>query len=353
MTKVAQTDLNSKKASVQNANKVHLPGADKVRLSGADKGQKNPLLLDTLAQLRTDPSTKSLQSLTRRAKAKFLTNAINFPLIDLDSPLKNSYWRTWHCTNVLLQEGQKITSKYCNNRWCIVCNRIRTAKMIKKYYPVIKSEFSDLHFVTLTFPNVQGRDLKQAVSDVILNFQRIKNKIRMRDQVKIKGIRKIEVTYNPSRNDYHLHLHFLIESRNAAELLKKEWLLRYPDALEFLQDVVKANDGSIIELLKYTAKLVNKNDYTRLDNGRIEIGIHAKALDIIFQALYRKRTYQGFGVHLNLNEDVSELKSEVYEEILSDIDVWTWDQDNSDWISTYGEMLTGCDAHKIYEVVQG
>ncbi|GAI24830.1 unnamed protein product, partial [marine sediment metagenome] len=51
MTKVAQTDLNSKKASVQNANKVHLPGADKVRLSGADKGQKNPLLLDTLAQL--------------------------------------------------------------------------------------------------------------------------------------------------------------------------------------------------------------------------------------------------------------------------------------------------------------
>ncbi len=72
--------------------------------------------------------------------------------------------------------------------------------------------------------------------------------------------------------------------------------------------------------MKYTAKLVNKNDYKRLDGGRIEIGIHAKALDTIFQALYRKRTYQG-GIKAKAIEDVSELQSEVYEEITSDIDV--------------------------------
>ena len=125
MTKIVQKHINSKKASAQSTNKVHLPGADKVR--------KNPLLIDTLVQLYTDPQTKPLQTLTRRAKAKFLSNAINFPLIDLKSPLKKSYWQTWHCTSVLLQEGQKITSQYCNNRWCIVCNRIRTAKMINKY----------------------------------------------------------------------------------------------------------------------------------------------------------------------------------------------------------------------------
>ncbi len=112
-----------------------------------------------------------------------------------------------------------------------------------------------------------------------------------------------------------------------------------------------ANHNSVIELLKYTAKLVHKNDYKRLDGGRIEIGIYAKALDIIFQALYRKRTYQGFGIKARLNEDVSEFQSEVYEEIINDIDVWTWDQDNSDWISTYGEMLTGCDANRIYQIV--
>jgi len=310
------------------------------------------LLLDTSAQLYTDPYKKSLVTLTRRAKAKFITNGLSFPLIDLNSPLKNSYWRTWHCTSILLQEGQKITSQYCNNRWCIVCNRIRTAKMIEKYYPLIESELSDKYFVTLTIPNIQGQRLRYVIEEMILNFQRIKNKMAFRDQVKLKGIRKIEVTYNPDRNDFHPHFHLVMEGKDQAELLLREWLIRYPEAVEYAQDVRPADHNSIIELLKYTAKLINKNDYTRKD-GKVQIRIHAKALDTIFQALYRKRTFQGVGIRLKLNEDVTELKSEVFEEIMSDIDVWKWDQDNSDWISTYGEMLTGCDANKIYQVIQG
>lgn len=311
-----------------------------------------PPLLDTSAQLVTSTSTKTLQSLTRRAKAKFITNGLILPLIDLGSDLQKSYWRTWHCTSNLLQDGQKLTAQYCNNRWCIVCNRIRTAKMIEKYYPVIKSELPDLHFVSLTIPNVPGDNLRKTIEDIILNFQRIKHKLLVRDHVKIKGIRKIEITYNPGRDDFHPHLHFLMEGKDQAELLKKEWLVRYPEALNFLQDVIKANDGSIIELLKYTAKLVSKNDYTRTEDGKIQIQIQAKALDTIFTALRNKRTYQGFGIRLSMNEDVDELKSEVYEEILDGIDTWSWDQDSSDWISTYGELLTGCDANQIYQVIQ-
>jgi len=344
MTKIVQTDSKAKKQYAKSANCCDSERADKVRIS--------PPLLDTLAQLRNDPSKKSLETLTRRAKAKFVTLGLSFPLIDLDSPLKKSYWRTYYCTSVLLQEGHKITSQYCNNRWCIVCNRIRTAKMINKYYPVIINEVQDRHFVTLTIPNVQGKRLRQVIEGMILNFQKIKDNMRNRDGVKIKGIRKIEVTYNPGRNDFHPHFHLVMEGRAQAEQLLREWLIRYPKAVEYAQDVRPADHNSIIELLKYTAKLINKNDYTKLDTGEIRIGIHAKALDTIFQALYRKRTYQGFGIRIKLNEDVSELKSEVFEEIMSDIDVWKWDQDNSDWVSTYGELLTGCDAHRIYQVVQ-
>jgi len=232
-----------------------------------------------------------------------------------------------------------------------VCNRIRTAKMIERYYPVIRSEILDGYFVTLTIPNVQGQRLKQVISDMILNFQRIKNKMAFRDQVKIKGIRKIEITYNPDRHDFHPHLHILIQGKQPAVLLQNEWLLRYPKAVDDAQDIRPADSNSIIELLKYTAKLVNKNDYARKD-GKIQIRIHAEALDTIFKALYGRRSYQAFGIRLNLNEDVDELKSEVYEEIIAGIDTWKWDQDQSDWISTYGELLTGCDAHQIYQVIQ-
>jgi len=371
MTKIEQKDLKSKKAcEKQFANVANSADSD-----SAQNVRNSPLLLnkciidayyphtinahpsraralDTSAQLRTDPSKKSLETLARRAKAKFITLGLSFPLIDLDSPLKKSYWRTYYCTSVLLQEGHKITSQYCNNRWCIVCNRIRTAKMIEKYYPVIMEEIQDRQFVTLTFPNVGGQRLRQVIEEMILNFQRIKDKMRNRDQVKIKGIRKIEVTYNPSRNDFHPHFHLIIEGKDQAKQLLQEWLIRYPKAIDQAQDVRPADHGSIIELLKYTAKLIHKDDYKKLDNGQIQIGIHAKALDTIFQALYRKRTYQGFGIRLKINEDVEDLQSEVYEEILSDIDVWKWDQDNSDWISTYGEMLTGCDANRIYQVVR-
>ena len=112
--------------SVQHPQKVRLLSAENLRL--------DPVLLDTLAQLRTETPSKPPVTLVKRAKAKFLTNGLSFPLIDLNSPLKKSYWLTWHCTSVLLQEGQKITSRYCNNRWCIVCNRIRTAKLINGYF---------------------------------------------------------------------------------------------------------------------------------------------------------------------------------------------------------------------------
>jgi len=347
MTKIVHTKPKSKKPEEKQFKNRFLDEKKQF-----DKTVFSPPLFNTLAQLCTDSPTKPPETLTRRAKAKFITNGLIFPLIDLNSPLKNSYWRTWHCTSVLLQEGHKLTSKYCNNRWCIVCNRIRTAKMINKYYPVIKSELPDLHFTTLTFPNVKGEDLEQAISDMISNFQRIKNKMRMRDKIKIKGIRKLECTVNYRRRDFNPHLHFLMDGRGPAELLQKEWLLRYPQAYHKAQKILKADDGSIIELLKYTTKLVHKDDYTKLDNNQIQIGIHPEELDTIFQAVRNRRTYQPFGIKLNLNEDVEELKSEVYEEILSDIDVWKWDQDNSDWVSTYGELLTGCDAHKIYQVVQ-
>ena len=53
----------------------------------------------------------------KRARAKAFTNSYLFDLIDLKSPLVKSYWNTYHCSRTILQEGKKLTSKYCNNRW--------------------------------------------------------------------------------------------------------------------------------------------------------------------------------------------------------------------------------------------
>ena len=100
------------------------------------------LLLDKLAQPHTDSPKKfkrNIDSLKKRARAKYISRALVLELTKLDSPLKKSYWNTWHCSNILYQEGKKITTKYCNNRWCLVCNRIRTGKLIAGYLPVMKA----------------------------------------------------------------------------------------------------------------------------------------------------------------------------------------------------------------------
>src|ERR1035437_2148495 len=83
---------------------------------------------------------ENLQSviLKKRARSKFVANALSLALVDTKSELNQSYWNTWHCNETLTQHGNKITARYCNNRWCNTCNRIRTAKLMNGYLPALK-----------------------------------------------------------------------------------------------------------------------------------------------------------------------------------------------------------------------
>ena len=81
--------------------------------------------LDTLAQLDHFTENQAYKTLKKRAISKYYTNEILYPLIDLKNECEDSYWNTYHCVKTLHQDTEgKVTSKYCKNRWCIVCNRI-------------------------------------------------------------------------------------------------------------------------------------------------------------------------------------------------------------------------------------
>src|SRR4030042_506500 len=188
------------------------------------------LLLDTLAQPDPGDDKKyrnNLQTLEKRAKAKYLTRALILELVDLNSPLKKSYWNTYHCSDVLLQDGKKITAKYCNNRWCFVCTRIRTAKLINGYLPQFE-KMVDPRYVTLTFPSVVGEDLGKAIDEMIRVFIQIKKALLKRG-MKINGLRHLEVTYNEIKDTYHAHFHLIMEGFEVGEVLIQEWLNRYPE----------------------------------------------------------------------------------------------------------------------------
>jgi len=289
--------------------------------------------LDKLAQLY--PNTpinnpeNTLKSLYRRAKAKYFTNSFVIPLALLKSDLQKSYNNTiYGCSNVLRQRGQKITGKYCGNRWCIVCNRIKTAKLINAYKPELE-KLKDKQFVTLTIKNVKGENLRSAMLDMIKTFQNIRRELHKK-KIRFVGIRKLECTYNPGTNEYHPHFHLIVEGILPAKLLVDSWLRRYPTSDKRAQNIKPADNGSLMELFKYFSKIIT--DKT----------IYVKALDLIFTSMYRLRVYQPFGMSKveKVTEEIDELQVQTIEDLKEAEKTWHWVE--HDWVDVItGETLTG------------
>jgi hypothetical protein len=292
---------------------------------------------------KNSTDVKHGQNLLRRARAKYFAIAFILRMVDLDSPLRKSYWNSYHCcNNVGLKESGETTSLYCDARWCLVCNRIRSAKMINSYLPAL-NEWNDKHFVTLTIPNAPADGLSDAIAMMQAEFFRIKETFKKQHQRqqrddKLVGLRKLECTYNISREDYHPHYHAIIQGEENANDLLAEWLRRFPDARDVAQDVRKADDASVRELFKYFTKLIAK-----AAGGQSVI--LPEQLDVMFRVLRGKRTFQNFGfTKPKETEEVSEEALEMAEEIEREtiVEVYQWKQELHDWIGrNTGEKLTG------------
>ena len=306
-----------------------------VDLSGAAIAS---LVLDTTAQ----PCQSPVAPLRKRARKKWLTATIAAGLGRLTSPLANAYRNTQNCGDVLRQEGGKLSAKYCGNRWCLVCNSIRTAKLFDAYGPTLRG-WEDAHFVTLTIPNVSGAELHGAVREMLGELPKIARAIRRTDRLDIRAVRKLETTYSLRRQDFHPHFHLVVNSRAVGDALVRRWLGRFPKANEKAQHVEKCDKGSVGELFKYFTKLTVKG----LD------GQHTapppRALDTIFKAVRRLRTFQAMGfvapkASVEADDEVITLDagtvspSRRSESLVE----WEWSGELTDWIDyETGEVLTG------------
>jgi len=283
------------------------------------------------------------QTLRNRARSKYFARAFILRMVDLDSPLEKSYWNSYHCCdNVALKASGKTSSHYCDARWCLVCNRIRIAKMINSYMPVL-DEWDDKYFVTLTIPNVPEDKLAAAITGIQKEFKLIKNQLwqqhrRKQRSKKLMGLRKLECTYNPERGDYHPHYHVIVCGEQNAHDLLNEWLRRFPDARSLAQDVRPADDKSVRELFKYFTKLIVK-----VSGG--ESVVLPEPLDVMFRVLRGRRTFQSFGFtkpkQVEEADDKSmELAEQIEQETIEE--VFGWVQEQHDWIGKHtGRKLSG------------
>ena len=279
------------------------------------EGQKNgPTILDKLAQLPTAPKIEAFKGanspknkFNKKAKAKDYTQRINAPLCYLDSPNHKMYSNAYNCNNIQIwnRETQKLTSRYCNSRTCMICNRIRTAKLLNGYFKPLFDLMDNepdkkLEFVTLTIPNCKKEDLAYTRDKMAKNLTNIIRVLNEKRGMDISGIKKIEITYNDIEDNYHPHFHIIV-NKNSGQLIIDEWLKRYTEAEIWCQQTKKVNDiHALKELFKYSTKFLIKDNKT----GKQKIYTHA--IDVIMSSLYKKRSVQSFGKLKKLDEQISE-----------------------------------------------
>jgi Replication protein len=288
--------------------------------------------LDTLELTRDfSPKNNAETTLQLRRNSKAISSSINGKLCYIDSEIHKDYQAAYFCNEYIFQDGNKITAKYCKKRSCLVCSRIMAARLFKAYsIPLL--ELQDLHMVTLTAPTVQAKDLKKEIAKRYKVITKIRDNFRKTYGIKLKGFRKLEITYNFRSNEYHPHYHILVEGKETAEMIKDYWLKLIPEAGAKGQKVTKVKDsGALFEVFKYVTKAIVKDTFD------------TKALDTMYTSLKGVRTYQSFGI-----KKTQEVKIESYESLTIShkterIDVWKWCKDKNDWYTAEGEQMNSGD----------
>jgi hypothetical protein len=213
----------------------------------------------------------------KRKRAKRKTERLVERLEELGSDLP--YEKARDCWR--LKNGK---SKYCKQRWCLICQKNKLGEHKSKYVPVLQQweDEADVCFVTLTTKRVEGDQLRN-------RFKRMKDLLKgcrkaVRESVDpdLCTLEFYEVDYDSDGDTYHPHVHIATHGLRQGRALKEEWAGRWgPQAYERSQDVRKW-ENTAEALVEYCTGVTRK----RFDE------YPAQALDTIFRAL---RGLQVFG----------------------------------------------------------
>lgn len=305
------------------------------KIFGETQNINHATILDTLET----SWLKAKVSLTKSAYYKHKTNDKIQLLVEAtkDKKWKARYWDTWHCKNVLLQNNGTITGKLCRNKWCRNCNRIKTAEMTNGYKQPLQN-LGELYFITLTAPTCFKYELKSEIKKRIKTFTLCKNNLRKNYDMKINGLRKLEVT--ATKGKFHPHFHIILSGKSESEALVKEWLKRYPKASGKAQNIksVTADENSFIELFKYATKDITTDKGT------------AEQEHTIYEAMFGVRSIQTFGTIRKLKAPIeAKIETITFEQNYynGEAEIWLFSQSKMDWISSRNVELIGIERENI------
>jgi len=169
-----------------------------------------------------------------------------------------------------LEKRKLYKSNSCKNRFCPMCAWRKARKdalglsLMMQY--IKQKEDKQFIFLTLTTPNVMSEYLENEIKTYNYAFQKMFKRKKVNSIAK-GYVRKLEVTYNVERDDYHPHFHVLIAVNRSyfkdtkSYISQKEWLDLWrevtgkPDITQVhVQRVKQNNQKELYEMAKYTGK---------------------------------------------------------------------------------------------------
>lgn len=291
------------------------------------------VILDTLAHLdQTSRNKLKIRGLSKKITLDYLGG-----LIDENSTLKQAYWNTFHCSSILLQEPTGIIrTKFCKNRWCIVCNRIRTAKLLSHYEPTLNAMNTQV-FVTLTSPLTatckSKQDLSQTITLYNKTFAAIWRKMK-RKFGRVCAVRKLEVTYNTDRDHFHPHFHVIMPNdKGQGTYVLNKWQKSFKSYSGAL-DIRKTDTNSGVELFKYFAKI-----FERIESESRNVSPYpASKLNAIFEVMRNKRIIQNYGGKQITNDTFSDSEGRLFFNEQR-TEIWGYEPEQKTWVNGSGEII--------------
>jgi len=177
------------------------------------------------------------------------------------------------------QEAKRLRSaQFCKVRMCPMCQWRRSKKLGAQVGQVVSTykERNRSHralFLTLTMPNVEPEQGRQAVGELLAGFRKMTNSRRWKGFVQ-GAFRTVEVTRNEETGQIHPHLHVLLmvgvnyfTRERGQYLTQADWqhwwaeCLGLPEGQEYIVDVRsvkrqhgKDGIGALAEVTKYCVK---------------------------------------------------------------------------------------------------
>ncbi|MVK66908.1 replication protein [Staphylococcus aureus] len=206
-----------------------------------------------------------------------------------------------------MEKTKLYRSNNCEHRFCPMCAWKKSRKNALKIGVLMQylreEENKEFVFLTLTVPNVKAEELNDEIKHYNKSFQRLMQRKEVKSVVK-GYVRKLEVTYNKERDDYHPHFHVILAVNKSyftdtkAYIARDRWLELWQQStknnlitqVDVRKVKVTDNKKEVSEIAKYSAK---DSDYLEGE----------KVFDTFYKSLSGKRLI----VYSGLFKDASKL----------------------------------------------